>query len=213
MDEPELLGVAMQFLAAEPAPLLVQAAVKDFAALLQAAPANPASLSCVAGGRRQCLEPLAKAISCLKGVILRTVVPGLRRLLTQTHEVVSPWAGGVRLEELLETSSLSSTTPLRTSGLAIACANPGRAGFAHLGSDDVLWWRIRLLASALQEERVDVCVLPGARWPPGAILPPGFPYVWMGRQTCSWDSVGLWVSAELEHAAQVLEDYGSDRDL
>ena len=53
------------------------------------------------------------------------------------------------------------------------------------------------MSQVLTDEHVQICVLPGARWPLGARIPPGVPFQWIGVQTVSWSSVGLLVSNDV----------------
>ncbi|CAE8605722.1 unnamed protein product [Polarella glacialis] len=213
MDEAVLRAAAMAFQASGPSELLVGAAIKDFAALLQAAPRNPQTLWRTNSGPRQLLQPLAASVACVKGVLKYSALPALRHMLGHPCAVVSPYMSGIPAEDIWQLGSGASTSssPLRTQQLILASANPGRAGLAHLGSDEVLWWRVWLLGASLLREGVHICVLPGARWPPGAVLPPGFPYIWLGQQSTSWDSAGVWVSTELEGSVAVEEKLGGAR--
>ena len=60
----------------------------------------------------------------------------------------------------------------------------------------------------LLKEDVHVCVIPGARLPPGTHLPPHYPFAWLGHQTVSWAGVGLLVRLEVLSAVQELEGVG-----
>ncbi|CAE8605578.1 unnamed protein product, partial [Polarella glacialis] len=68
-DEAVLHAAAMAFQASGPSELLVGAAVKDFTALLQAAPRNPQTLWRTASGPRLLLQSLAASVACVKGVL------------------------------------------------------------------------------------------------------------------------------------------------
>ena len=95
----------------------------------------------------------------------------------------------------------------------LAVLNPGRTGFLALGTQLLLEWRLHAVAIALLSRRIDFCVLPGARFPQGVLLPAAFPYVWFGRQTSSWSSVGLFCRAELEGCVRPIEEFSEDRVL
>ena len=90
--------------------------------------------------------------------------------------------------------------------------NPGRTGFLQLGSDLLLEWRLEAVAHALVESGVDACIIPGARFPAGASLPPGFPFLWEGPTSSGWDTVGLFVRPELEHAFRPIPEISSTRE-
>ena len=124
--------------------------------------------------------------------------------------MISPYAGGERVAAAAGVEAvpiLASSTP----ELRIATLNPGKAGLACLGTDEVLYWRLWGIAAALQREGVRVCVLPRARLPPGARLPGVFPYVWIGRQTCAYASVGFFVQAEIARAVSTSEEHCGER--
>ena len=54
---------------------------------------------------------------------------------------------------------------------------------AALGFDAVLCSRLWASAVAMEDEGMHICVIPGARLPPGTRLPDGFPLVWMGSMS------------------------------
>ena len=64
-----------------------------------------------------------------------------------------------------------------------------------------------------KDEDIDVCVVPGARFPPGARLPEGFPYCWLGLQTTEWAGVGVLIRLEVQSAVSTLDELGSNRIL
>ena len=59
----------------------------------------------------------------------------------------------------------------------------------------------------------DMCIIPGASFPAAAVLPPGYPCVWLGVHSLSWEGVGIFVKPELNSNFAIPEDYGSDRAL
>ncbi len=139
------------------------------------------------------------------------VVPGMRRLLRRAIPTASPYAGGVEIVAPDAPAHHGAASPLQVPRLGVSVLNPGRTGFTCLGTHDVLTWRLWHVALALQECGVSVCALPGARWPPGASLPEGFPFLWHGVATESWAGVGFFVSVDLAQAAWVVSDVGNDR--
>ena len=56
-----------------------------------------------------------------------------------------------------------------------------------------------------------VIVLPSPRLPEGTTLPVGLPYVFHGQLSTSWDTVGLFISPEIEPALTFLTDMGNKR--
>ena len=95
--------------------------------------------------------------------------------------------------------------------LTIATMNPGRTGFAALGTNALLFWRLWALDLELHERRIRFCVVPGARLPPGVSLPAGFHYAWRGLQTISWAAVGVFIHLDLEDRFSELSEYGDER--
>eukprot|EP00959_Pyramimonas_sp_CCMP1952_P224346 4691145-Pyramimonas_sp.AAC.1 len=65
-------------------------------------------------------------------------------------------------------------------------------------------WRPEAAAHALDQESVDMCVLPGSCLPPGAVLPPAFPHLVQGPRSADWDSVAVFFRPELELALRPL---------
>ena len=110
------------------------------------------------------------------------------------------------------------TTPVQSpqsvparSHVAVAILNPGRSGFLHLGSDLLLEWRLEAVAHALHGRGIDLCILPGARFPGGVTLPAGFPFQWIGPESTGWDTVGIFIRPELEHAVRAIPEISSSR--
>ena len=54
----------------------------------------------------------------------------------------------------------------------------------NLGWKQIMWGLVATCAIA-------ILVVPGPRFPPGTVLPDGFPYVYVGPASGSWDSVGV----------------------
>ncbi|CAE8581508.1 unnamed protein product [Polarella glacialis] len=133
----------MAFQASGPSELLVGAAVKDFTALLQAAPRNPQTLWRTASGPRLLLQSLAASVACVKGVLKNSAACFTAHAEPPVH--------GRDIWQLSSATSPSSR-PLRTQQLGLASANPGRTGLAHLGSDEVRWWRLWIQGTSLLRE-------------------------------------------------------------
>ena len=101
-------------------------------------------------------------------------IPVVARCLKgQSNPVSSPYAGGVLVEhaEKLSSSALRPSPSLSTASFRIASLNPGRTGLAALNTDDTLYWRLWSISLTLSDQGCHMCVLPGARMPPGARLP------------------------------------------
>jgi hypothetical protein len=79
----------------------------------------------------------------------------------------------------------------------MAVLNPGRCGLLALGTDALLDWRLQAMAQLLHDENIDICITPGARFLPGAALPAGYPYCWLGERSASWGAVGIFLRPEL----------------
>eukprot|EP00959_Pyramimonas_sp_CCMP1952_P043436 908329-Pyramimonas_sp.AAC.1 len=95
--------------------------------------------------------------------------------------------------------------------LCFATLNPGRTGFLALGTGALLDWRPEAVGHALVACGVDICVLSGARFPPGARLPPGYPCMWLGGRSTEWGAVGIFVRAELSCTLRPVADLSGPR--
>ena len=137
------------------------------------------------------------------------VKPLGRNRQTNINGIDSPYAGGIPTEyvESVGAGACGGGAGYAVAALKVATLNPGRTGFVALGTQSLLDWRIQAVATALLERNIDLCVLPGARFPPEAVLPPGFPYVWLGTQSLDYNAVGLFLRPELEAAVQIIEDF------
>ena len=203
MDVRDLEHVVLEWLQIPPPQMELMAAFKDFQGLLDASPVNPGNLRTVSGREVSHLRHLANLVSSFKG-LLRRVLPVAGRGAGQVKHVVSPFVGG---QSVLAGNYFTSGVLER---IKLATLNPGRTGLAALGSDDILWWRVWHIAHELVQQNVKICVLPGARFAPGAPLPPGFPFVWLGVRSASWASIGFFIAEELQFQVTLMEDVGSD---
>ena len=97
--------------------------------------------------------------------------------------------------------------------LMVGSLNPGRTGFIALGTDIVLYWRLCAVAAFMERQGLQICFLPGPRFPPGMFLPPDFPRVYLGGLTTSRAGVGVFIRHELHGAAYVVKDLGCERSL
>ncbi|CAK0891154.1 unnamed protein product [Prorocentrum cordatum] len=93
----------------------------------------------------------------------------------------------------------------------MAVLNPGRSGLLALGTDALLDWRLQAMAQLLHDENIDICITPGARFLPGAALPAGYPYCWLGERSASWGAVGIFLRPELLPVVRPLPDVSSAR--
>ena len=124
----------------------------------------------------------------------------------------SPYAGETLSTHLVQAErKAEDSKAFRLEYFAVGTLNPGRSGLTAIRTGEVLWWRLWDIASTMTELNIRILFLPGARWPPGAQLPPGYPYFWLGRQSVSWDSVGALVLAEVADAVFELEDFSTER--
>ena len=190
--------------------LEITAAWKDALALTAAAPS----------GVKDVLAPCAtylpspsliEIIAALKLLLQRDVIPPLKCAARTSALIVSPYAGGVVLNSNGDFPRSAANDSLQRKTLTVGTFNPGRTGFLGLGTHELLSWRIWAVADAMQREGIDICVLPGARFPSGAFLPHGFPFSWWGIRTSSWAGVGLFCCSDLEHAIREVPDLGADR--
>lgn len=139
------------------------------------------------------------AFLCSCGLALRVILTSFRRLSGEY---------AARNEVLTRSPQAASALQLK-----LASLNPGRTGLAALGSNQLIHWRIQAIAATLLEENIDICALPGARFPPGAQLPANFPFAWVGVQSLSWGTVGVLVRADLELEVESLAQMDNDRVL
>ena len=186
------------------------AAARDLLALLHLAPAWPDGVNRNAG---TVAGPLWAFAVELQHFLARSLLPSLLALPGVSRLVGGPYVGGVPQSVAAEEAGRARgpAPPVRPL-FRIATLNPGRTGFLHLGTDLILEWRREAVAHALVEHGIDVCILPGSRFPPGAWLPAGFPFVWIGPTSTEWDTVGLFVRPELEHAVRCVPEASSARE-
>ncbi|CAE7834833.1 unnamed protein product [Symbiodinium sp. CCMP2592] len=200
----ELSAVATAWLAKNPKQLELNAALKDFQGLYELAPQNPGNLATDGRKRFARLQPLASFVASLKGFLHDSLIPTAKSCVRKVSRVVSPYFGGVPLHDHSE-----SLPSLVSDSLTFAILNPGRIGLSTVAGEDILWWRLFHICSVLVERNIQICVLPGARWPPGSTLPPGIPFKWLGVQTSSWGAVGVLVATELDTEVSCIEQLGS----
>ena len=98
-------------------------------------------------------------------------------------------------------------------GLKLGTFNPGRTGLTALGTDALLFWRLWAIDIALTDAQVQFCVIPGARFPPGAQLPEGFHFSWYGVRSTTWDAVGVLIHLDIERACTCIDGVGNQRML
>ena len=194
----------LSWVTTSPRRLELCAAIKDFQGIVDAAPQNPANLAHIGQGRLRRLLPLANIVTSLKGMLVQKLLPHMRAAVRKVIPVVSPFLGGI------SDAPAAKHSKHECFSLKVATLNPGRTGFLALATEEIMWWRVWHVTSALISRDIQICVLPGARWPPGASLPPGLPFIWLGTQTSSWRAVGMLVSTEIVSQVQVIDDLGSD---
>ena len=93
-----------------------------------------------------------------------------------------PICGGAQPQQQADVSS--------SMNLAFAVLDPGRTGLMALCTGEVLWWRLTMIMESLVAQNIALCFLPGARFPPGSVLPDGAQFLWLGHRATSWASVG-----------------------
>ena len=121
---------------------------------------------------------LIEIVAALKLLLQQDVIPPLRCAARTTALIVSPYAGGVAQNPDGDWGRDATGDILQRKTITVATFNPGRTGFLGLGTRELLSWRIWAVADALQRGGIDVCILPGARFPSSAFWPHGFPFIW-----------------------------------
>ena len=95
--------------------------------------------------------------------------------------------------------------------LKVGVLNPGRNGLSNPANDNILWWRLWEIATTATSLCFSIVVVPCPRLPPGARLPSDFPFVFIGRRTTTWDSVGVFLQPEISVNIVHLDSMGCDR--
>ena len=142
---------------------------------------------------------------------LKTVSDSLQHTAGVARLVVSaPWSGGCKAARVDNKDvNCASTLDLR-----VASLNPGNAGFSSLRGGHTIWWKLWEIAEFGLCNNIAILVVPGPRFPPGTVLPDGFPYVYVGPASGSWDSVGVLLLSEIAPQVEILDHVsGSDRRL
>ena len=200
---------------ARPNAVVAAAFLKDILALLELAHPSPKTLRLNAShGPDRLIELSWEVFRFLSDEVL----PTLHGVCHKGMMVSSPYAGGVAVshaQQAMEALAQSrrGTPEFNVGTLNVATFNPGRSGFATIGTDEILYWRLWAVALALLERDVHVCVIPGARLPPGTNLPSDYPYVWHGHQSVSWAGVGFLIRSEVVPAVTPIEEFGGARHL
>lgn len=102
------------------------------------------------------LEPLAEQVTYMKGV-LQVACKKLHRFVADQVPVISPYQGDIH--EHVATKEHAEKR------VKVAVFNPGRTGFLTLCTQEVMIWRLIIITDFLSKEGIDICFLPGARWP------------------------------------------------
>ena len=195
--------------------LLASAGLRDGLALLESAPARlECSLPRDWAGRNAFMNLHEATLKFLKS-----------RFIPAFTEAAGKWSRGIRSGDIKVVSPLAgpipsscfgraqSVPPAGAAQLKLGVLNPGRCGFIGLASEDILWWRLWDIALTCHTADLNIVVIPGPRLPAGVMLPPAFPYVYLGHRSSSWDSVGLFVASEFTNSVTVLDVGGSTRIL
>ena len=123
---------------------------------------------------------------------------------------MSPLAGPIPSSSFDRVPSVESSCAAQ---LKLGELNPGRCGFIGLASEDILWWRLWDIALTCHAADLNIVVIRGPRLPAEVMLPPAFPYVYLGHRSSSWDLVGVFVASEFTNSVTVLEFGGCTRIL
>lgn len=180
-----------------------QAFVKDIRSLVTNAP------SLVAAGSPRVHRSATKLLEFAVG--LMRLLKFMLSFLPMTHEasslVVSPFAGNIPLEQALAGEDEDKVF------LAIGALNPGRSGLANIGNNALLEWRLWAIVGAAKARDIQIMVLPGARFPLGALLPQNLGFCFLGPRSSKWDTVGILCTEEVEPLLVPLDDFSTDRVL
>ena len=82
---------------------------------------------------------------------------------------------------------------------------------ADLDYNTLLEWRLWAITGAAKARDIQVLFLPGARLPPGTILPQILGFCFLGPRSTQWDTVGLLCAVEMEPLLVPLDDFSTDR--
>ena len=75
-------------------------------------------------------------------------------------------------------------------------------------------WRLLIITQFLEQEQIDVCFLPGARWPAGASsVPDSVSFQWMGNPSSGWASIGALVSKNVLGSVQQVSILDFERSM
>lgn len=201
----DLFEVLDMWTANKPKSAEAKAAVIDFRCLQNLAPQNPKSLAVVNSGPVDGLIHLADHVSYMKGV-LRAACLRLQQFVVDDEPIISPYRGGVALQG-------TEAESLDTKRLRVAVFNPGRPGFLTLCTQEVMMWRLLIITQFLEQEQIDVCFLPGARWPAGASVPDSVSFQWMDNPSSSWASIGALVSTNVLGSVQQVSILDFERSM
>eukprot|EP00438_Fugacium_kawagutii_P003600 Skav221608 [mRNA] locus=scaffold1698:941151:944102:- [translate_table: standard] len=132
-------------------------------------------------------------------------------LLPMGHEdsslVVSPYAGNIPMEQAPQVDDADCVR------LTVGSLNPGRSGLANIGNNTLLEWRLWAIVGAAKARDIQILVLPGARFPLGALLPQNLGYCFLGPRSSKWDTVGILCAEEVEPLLVPLDDFSTNRVL
>ena len=161
----DLRPFCLEWAAANPRKFEAAAALRDVEALLELSPMRPSNIVTGEGSAIRQLWNLAAAIEVL---ISTDFAPSLRPLVPPSANVGSPYAGPLSQGSA---AAPSASSPPTRAALRIAVLNPGRSDLLQLGAELLLERRLEAVAHALVTQDVDLCILPGARFPSDACLP------------------------------------------
>ena len=190
--------------------LVAAAAVKDASSLLHEA---PGSVLTFLPAENPSSSDFARLIHDTTQFIKESFIPTLssRAGAGSALLVTSPLAGAVPVAVCNpDTFGGPGRDSASVVKVRVGTINPGRTGFACLGTGHVLWWRLWDIAAACVELGLHIVVLPSPRLPQGTRLPDAFPYAFVGVQSPSWSSVAIFMAPEIAESVVLIPEVGSD---
>lgn len=180
-----------------------QAFIKDVRSLVEIAP------SLVSAGSSRVHLSATKLLEFALGLmrLLKLMISFLPMRYEATSQVVSPFAGNIPRAQAPTVDAEDCVC------LTIGNLNPGRSGLANIGNNTLLEWRLWAIVGAAKARDIQILVLPGARFPLGALLPQNLGYCFLGPRSSKWDTVGILCAEEIEPLLVPLDDFSNDRVL
>ena len=201
-------SLVQQWYEEKPKPLERAAALKDFMVLASTGD----RLNLRKSEDLEVITFLRKTmLHCLKAKIVAKLQQNTTT--SQARLVSSPYAGGINLASLRRAYDHQGCQAQGMESLCVAVLNPGRSGLAVLGTNELMVSRLFEIARSLHELNIHICILPGARMPPGSKLPANLPYTYRGPYELGWNTVGALIINELDPQVTDIEDLCNERIL